>query len=557
MQHNKSNFGKYLFKLLKHYISAETIGLISSGLLSIAIAITPYMSKRLIDTIVRTKMLSSVKTDMFIFLSACFLQSIFLYLNIRVFSYLSNKITFGIRNKLFCKILKAPLTFFEKVTSGTIIARLMNDSDDFSLFLNDFMFSVFQNVLYVALIVIGMLFISVPITLMLGCILIIFIIFNILVGKNIEKVSARILKEKDNLLTDIKQNINNIESVKTLTIEDCLKKQFFETTAHVCNFNIQKSKRYAMIDSVNNTIIVVAMMVIYCLGFYLITRNYLTVGSVIAFDIYFQMMISPIQQLIDANIKFREIKPTFERLTDFFDIKSEKPNKIIFKQKEKQICFKNVSFKYENANGLVIDNVSFCLKGNGIYGITGESGAGKSTLARLILDLYKPTNGNIRIELETDITPEKSTAVREDVSYASQTMQLFNKTIFQNLRLNESTVLDEEVITICKRLNLHNKIESLPKKYNTIITENINFSGGEIQRLILARTYLKHAEINILDEITSALDKDNMLLVQSVIEEMAKTSLVLLITHDKGILRNAKSILQIKDGNFCIKDINM
>ena len=84
-------------------------------------------------------------------------------------------------------------------------------------------------------------------------------------------------------------------------------------------------------------------------------------------------------------------------------------------------------------------------------------------------------------------------------------MQLFNKTVFQNLKLDEPNILDEEIMTICKRLNLHNKIESLPEKYDTVITENINFSGGEIQRLVLARTYLKHAEINILDEITSAL----------------------------------------------------
>ncbi len=457
MQRNKSNFGKYLRRLLKHYISAETMGLVSSVLLSITVVITPYMSKRLIDTIVRTKILSSVKTDMFIFLGACFLQSVFIYLNIRIFSYLSNKMAFRIRNKLFCKILKAPLTFFEKVTSGTIIARLMNDSDDFSLFLNDFMFSVFQNVLYVTLVFIGMLFISMPITLMLCCILLIFIIFNILVGKYIEKVSAKILKEKDNLLTDIKQNINNIESVKTLTIEDYLKKEFFEATTHVCDFNIQKNKRYAMIDSINNAIIVSAMVIIYCFGFYLITKNYLTVGSVIAFNVYFQMMINPVQQLINVNIKFKEIKPTLKRLADFLDIESEKSNKIIFKRKEKQICFKNVSFKYENTNNLVIDNISFCLKGNGLYGIVGESGSGKSTLARLILDLYKPTNGTIQIGLETDIKPEKSNTVREYIRYASQTMQLFNKTVFQNLRLNESNILDEEIITICKRLNLHNK----------------------------------------------------------------------------------------------------
>ncbi len=97
----------------------------------------------------------------------------------------------------------------------------------------------------------------------------------------------------------------------------------------------------------------------------------------------------------------------------------------------------------------------------------------------------------------------------------------------------------------------------MPEKYNTVITESINFSGGEIQRLVLARTYLKHAEINILDEITSALDKDNMLLAQNVIEEMAKTSLVLLITHDKEVLKNAKSVLQINDRKLCIKNINM
>jgi len=159
-----------------------------------------------------------------------------------------------------------------------------------------------------------------------------------------------------------------------------------------------------------------------------------------------------------------------------------------------------------------------------------------------MVGLYHPLEGNIRICLGKDTISN----ARDYIGYVSQNMKLFyNKTVMYNITLGDRTISDQEVHLICERLNLHDKILKLPQKYEELVTEKVNFSGGEVQRIILARICLQKRPIIILDEITSALDDANVGIVKGIIDELSESSLVVLLTHNLGLLNKAKQIINI------------
>ena len=342
----KNNFYRYVANLLKKYVRIESIGLFISILLNIAIVITPYMTKRLIDTIFITPNFFCVKKDMYIFLSACFFQCFCTYIGTRIIAYISSSFTANIQSKLFKKILTAPLSFFNKKASGTIISRLINDCDVFNHFLVGFLFSATQNIFFILLLSVCMFLLSPLISIVLYGFLLIYIIFNVIISNSFEKIAKRIINIRDKLLTEIKQTLNNIEPIKTLALEEDLENNFKYITRTLCADNIRKSKLQASLGSFNNTIVVFGMVIIYGYGFYLVGQKYLTVGTVVAFDVYFQMTISPIRQLIDLFIQFKETKPILARLSEIFDLKTESLSKVSISGELPCIRFQDVSFKY-------------------------------------------------------------------------------------------------------------------------------------------------------------------------------------------------------------------
>jgi ATP-binding cassette subfamily B protein len=208
------------------------------------------------------------------------------------------------------------------------------------------------------------------------------------------------------------------------------------------------------------------------------------------------------------------------------------------------IVFENVSFGYVSEQR-ILDNFNFEFCGPGLYGIMGPSGIGKSTIAKLVLNLYKPDSGSVVIYLDKSIANSLE-EVRTNISYVAQSTELFNISIRENVLLGcKKEVSDAMLAAICERLNLHDKIERLVDGYDTVVSEKINLSGGEMQRLALARAYLKNAPITILDEVTSSLDDANSQSVMEVINEMKQKSIVILLTHRAAMLVRAKKVINL------------
>jgi len=531
---------EHAIKQIKKYAKQETISVLLTTCYSVSVIATPYLTRYLIDSFTIASHFANIWKLMIVFLAACFMQPVISYYSTKILQAISENITLNTRFKLFWNVLHTPMLFFHENSTGAIVSRLTNDSQKLSDLFLGLLSSVFQNALFVVLILVGMYLFSPIIATSVLLLLFIYVGVNIYFSSKLEAKSKKVLENNDNFYKVISQGINNIENIKTAALEQEIYEEFGGILNDFKNNRLKLFGLYNLTRSFSTTLEVFSIGIIYCVGFLLISKHKLTVGGVVAFDIYFQMMMPAIRQLLLLNSSYHEIAPALKRLDEYLTLSAENnlQSRISDNNNNPCVCFENVSFGYSPKNNLILKDASFCLNTPGLYCLVGKSGAGKSTIAKLILGLYKPTAGQVLV----DVGGKQVDNLRKEIAYASQNMPFFNKTIRYNLTLGTENIADEELIAICKKLDLHDTIANLPNGYDELITEKLNLSGGEIQRLNLARVFLQKKAINILDEITSALDSRNAQLAKSVIEELAKTNLVLLITHNKNLIQNAKQI---------------
>lgn len=542
-----SKLGEYTIKQIKKYAKQEIISVLLTTCYSASVVATPYLTRYLIDSFTIALHVANIWKLIIVFLAACFIQPIFSYCGTKILQAISENIILNTRFRLFWNILHAPMLFFHENSTGAIVSRLTNDSQKLGDLLLGLISSVFKDALFVVLILVGMYLFSPIVAISVLLLLFVYVGFNIFFNSRLEARSKKVLENNDNFYKVISQGINNIENIKTAALEQKIYEEFSSILNDFKNNRLKLFGLYNFTSSFSATIEVFSIGIIYCVGFLLISKHKLTVGGVVAFDIYFQMMMPSIRRLLLLNSNYHEIAPALKRLDEYLALSAEDDlQSRILNNNNPCVCFENVFFSYSPKNNLILKDTSFCLNTPGLYCLVGKSGSGKSTIAKLILGLYKPTAGQVLV----DVGGKQVYNLRKGIAYASQNMPFFNKTIRYNLTLGTENITDEELIAICKKLDLHDTITNLPNGYDELITEKLNLSGGEIQRLNLARVFLQKKAINILDEITSALDSGNALLAKSVIEELAKTSLVLLITHNKNLIQNAKQIYALENGRI-------
>ena len=547
----KKELRQYVISQIRRYRNQELVSILLTVCYSISVIATPYLTRYLVDSFSIEKHFTSVWKIMTVFLFACFMQPIFSYFSTKILQKISENVIFNTRSKLFWKVIHAPMTFFHKNTSGAIVSRLTNDGRQLGDLFLSLISNVFQNILFIILIMIGMFLLSPIITVALLVLVIIYVAFNLSFNYKFEKNSSQILKSKDEFYRSVEQGIRDIEDIKTAVLEDEISDKFDIISRMLRDNTLKLYRLYNIVNSLNTTIEIISVSIIYCIGFWLISKQVLTVGAVVAFDVYFQMMMPAIRQLLFINSNYHVIMPALQRLNEYFSLPVEHNLESCNLMAEKpKICLQNVFFSYSPHNDFILQDVSFDLESPGLYGLIGTSGSGKSTIAKLILGLYQPDSGKVLV----DVGQQQIENLRKKIAYISQDMLFFNETIYYNLTLGNECITKHDVFFICKKLKLHNKFSKLPNGYEELITEKINLSGGELQRLNLARVFLQKKPINIMDEITSALDSENVRLAKAVIEELAQTSLVLLITHEEYLLENAKRIYCVE--NKKIKILN-
>ena len=436
------------------------------------------------------------------------------------------------------------------IPKGKIISTTNMDSINIAE-IPDYIF----NSLYNLTLIIFMLFFFIKTNLILGIILFIVVTIYLFLANKFTKMEAYYVKEQrgyqDKLTNLLGQMLNGIREIKTFNMKSGLNNKYDSLRRGWAKKYMLKRKYVIAHEVYLNYITYVSRIILYITLGYLLFNDKITIGIIILLISYFNNIFSYAQVLVSNVSTLRNYNVSLERIlnlisgADYQIVYGNVNNDYI----DGKVEFKNVSFSYKNVP--TIKNISFTALKNEITVIAGKTGSGKTTIFNILLRLYKQDKGTVLID---DIKIEDYTkeVYYNNVSIVNQESFLFNMSIKDNLSLVNKDV--KKQIEVCKRIGIHDFISSLPKGYNTILSENANnLSGGQKRLLSLAKTLLTSSEILLFDEVTSSLDSKTTNHITKVIKDLKKDHTIIIITHKKEMMKLADKLIVLKNGKIIKK----
>lgn len=449
-----------------------------------------------------------------------------------------------VRNDIYYHIVKQPISFFSKFHTGNLYSRVITDTNSIpagALLSIDIFREGLTFILYFA----WALFFNYKLTLIITLAAPIVIFILNIVGKTVKKYSTKNLEYFSNLGVVLNETFNGIRIIKSFTVEVIVKMKFMEFNKILFQ-NIFKNIKIQEISSpvIEFIFSLVASMVIFVGGTWVIEGK-LTPGEFLGIFAALGLAQDPLKKLNIAFIQFQTSLAALKRVSSILEVSEEDINiGNVFTNLKKSIEFKNISFIYHDQEDqqLALNNISITVNKGDIIALVGESGSGKTTLANLLLRFFEPSIGEINID-GININKFSLASLRNNIAYVSQDTFLFNDTIENNIKIANNSLSQEELNSAleCSYSSLF--VNKLPLKEKTIVGERgARLSGGEKQRITIARAIAKNAPILILDEATSSLDSKAEEYVQKAINNLMHGKTTLLIAHRLSTIINANKI---------------
>jgi len=370
---------------------------------------------------------------------------------------------------------------------------------------------------------------------------------------SIENGNRDTMESNAKLTSYLVESLEGIETVKAFNAEKQVnletEKRFIKLIKNVFkNSYINNSQ-----NSLKGLVKSIFSIVILWVGGIEVLKGNISIGGLLTFNALLVYFLEPIENIINLQPMMQSAIVAGERLGEILDLELEKneneSKKIDSKSLRGNIEFKNVDFRY-GTRQLILKDISLNIKPGEKIALVGESGSGKTTLAKLLMNFYQCEKGEILIN-GFNIKDINIESLRDKVSYISQEAFLFNGTIIENMSLGNPYVSYEEIIEACKRAHIHEFINSLPLRYNTLIEENgSNLSGGQKQRLSIARAMLKKPDIIIMDEATSNLDSITEKAIEHTMNDFTKDITTIVIAHRLSTIMRCNNIYVMNKGEI-------
>lgn len=415
----------------------------------------------------------------------------------------------------------------------------------------DYMF----NVLFNFLLIICMLIFFMKISLILGIILLLVIIIYIFLANKLTKKEAHYMRGQrgyqDKLTNLLGQTLNGIREIKTFNMKSGLNKKYDIIRRGWARKYMLKRKCVIAHQVHLKYIAYVSRIILYIASAYLLFNDKITVGIIILLITYFNNIFSYASSLVSDISTVRNYNISLDRVCNLLESGNEKDvyGSVNNNYIDGKVLFKNVSFSYKDIP--TIKNISFESNPNKITVIAGKTGSGKTTIFNILLRLYKPDKGYVTID-DIKIDEYTKEVYYNNVSVVNQESFLFNMSIKDNLSMINKDI--NKQIEVCKRVGIHDLITTLPKGYDTILSENAgNLSGGQKRLLSLAKTLLTGSEILLFDEVTSSLDPGTTKEIINVLKDLKKDHTIIIITHKEEIMKIADELIILSNGRIVEK----
>lgn len=469
---------------------------------------------------------------------------------------LYNKLQMSFINKvckdMYNKYQNLPAIAFEKAGVGELINRLSSDPDRVLDLLNQLVKMILKIIMALIIVVV-----SFKISIFIGIEITIFaIIMGIISSKYfpvIKNTQKEIKKESDKLIKRATENLTGIREIKALGIKNNMINLINNDIDNYCNKSLKINRYESVYNGLNNMVYYVLQFIILLTCGYLFIKGHIVYSVLMMVHTYIWRIDEVAETLSSFGVNYNKVKVSLSRIDEVVNnkiFKDEIYGDINLNNPKGNVTFKNVSFKYTKKENLTLDNLSLNIKTNQKTAIVGRSGNGKTTIFNLLLRYFDVTNGEVLID-GVDIKDLTEESLRKTISCVRQNPFLFNMSIFENFKIVKPDITLKEVKEVCKRAYIDEYIESLPKKYNTIIGEGgINLSGGQKQRLAIARTLLLNTKIILFDEATSALDNESQKYIKMTIDDLTKDHTIIIIAHRLSTIIDADEILVIENGKL-------
>ena len=466
----------------------------------------------------------------------------------------ANNFARSLRTRISVKINKLPLSYFDRHQSGDTLSRVTNDVDTIAQTMNQSLGSLVSNITLFLGSIIMMFYTNwiMALTAILSSLLGFMGMFAVL--SKSQKYFVAKQEELGNLNGHIEEIYSGLNVVKAYNGKKESDKKFDEYNQKVCEANRKSQFLSGIMQPIMNFIGNFGYVAVCIVGALLTMNNIISFGVIIAFITYVRLFTNPLSQIAQSMTSLQSTAAASERVFEFLDEKEmadqAKINKTLDKNNVKgKIEFDNVVFQYDNNDKPTIKNFTATAKPGQKIAIVGPTGAGKTTMVNLLMKFYDINSGDIRIDGVS--TKELS---RENIhslfTMVLQDTWLFEGTVKENIIYNQENVSDERVKEVCKEVGLDHFIRTLPKGYDSYLSENDSVSAGQRQLLTIARGMIQDSPFLILDEATSNVDTRTEELVQVAMDKLTEGRTSFIIAHRLSTIKNADLILVMKDGNI-------
>lgn len=485
---------------------------------------------------------------LYLFSAICtFIQSICM-------TEVANNFARSLRTRISVKINKLPLSYFDRHQSGDTLSRVTNDVDTIAQTMNQSLGSLVSNITLFLGSIIMMFYTNWIMALTaIGSSLLGFMSMFAVLAKS-QKYFVAKQEELGNLNGHIEEVYSGLNVVKAYNGKKESDKKFDEYNQKVCEANRKSQFLSGIMQPIMNFIGNFGYVAVCIVGALLTMNNIISFGVIIAFITYVRLFTNPLSQIAQSMTSLQSTAAASERVFEFLDEKEmadqSKINKTLDKNNVKgKIEFDNVVFQYDNNDKPTIKNFTATAEPGQKIAIVGPTGAGKTTMVNLLMKFYDINSGDIRIDGVS--TKELS---RENIhslfTMVLQDTWLFEGTVKENIIYNQKNVSDERVKEVCKEVGLDHFIRTLPKGYDSYLSENDSVSAGQRQLLTIARGMIQDSPFLILDEATSNVDTRTEELVQVAMDKLTEGRTSFIIAHRLSTIKNADLILVMKDGNI-------
>ncbi|MGA9118568.1 MAG: ABC transporter ATP-binding protein [Bacteroidota bacterium] len=496
---------------------------------------------------------ASLRNICIVMVGAFFFKNLSSYFQSNLMVSVEQGLVKDLRNDLYRHIHELPLGYFSNERTGNLISRVMNDVP----VINSGISATFHTLIMQPLLI--LVYLTIAVSLSWKLTLLAFVVFPLAllvissVGRRVHRESGLIQQKLADLTSVLHETISGVKVVKAFGMEEFENRKFAREGMNLLK-TVMGVTRIRNLASPSTEFLSAAAggVIVWYGGMQVLAQGTMTGSEFIGFLFAIFQLMPPIKELSNINNRFQEATAAGKRVFEVLDTEpniKNRPGAVSIREFSDAIEFHQVDFQYGDGEP-VLAGINLLIRKGDVVAIVGPSGAGKSTLVDLVPRFYDPTAGSITLD-GIDIRSIDIRSLRDKIGIVTQETILFNDTVRSNIAYGLDDCPIEKVVAAARAANAHAFISDMPKGYDSVIGERgVKISGGERQRLALARAILKNPPILILDEATSSLDTESEILVQEAIERLMAGRTSIVIAHRLSTVQHADRIVVVENGRI-------